>query len=177
MSQVMAWKQGRRLMYTAMSLLVVWHTLAMLLESAPDSAIARSARRLLQPYLTLFRLSNHWGFFAPNVELGNQLRYVVEGAAGGRHTFVPTEKLSRFSPASIWFRDRYRSVMGSIEIFGDSLAAQLCREHASLDPISITFLEVEQKDFSPTDWLAGKRPLDPEFVDVQTLKTVRCPGK
>jgi hypothetical protein len=178
MSQVVRTKQGRqRLIYAAMSLLVVWHTLAMLLESAPSSVITLSLRVLFNPYLALFRLENQWGFFAPDVELGAQFRYVVEDAAGTRHTFVPAEKLSRFSPASIWFRDRYKLVSGSIDTYGDHFAAALCREHAALNPISITFLEIVQKDFSPADRLRGKHPLDSEFVDVNPLKTVQCQDK
>lgn len=178
MSQILTSKQGRqRLIYAAMSLLVVWHTVAMLLESAPRSTITRAARALFHPYLTLFRLDNNWGFFAPEVGLGAQFRYVVEDAAGTRHTFVPADKWSKFSPASIWFKDRYKIVMDAIETYGDGLAAALCREHASLNPVSITFLELEQKTFSPADRRRGKHPLDPEFVAVNMLKTVRCPGK
>jgi len=175
MPHLLTSKPGRqRLIYTAMSLLVVWHTLAMVVAASPDSAIMRSARLLFHPYLTLFRLENQWGFFAPNVDLGSQFRYVVEDAAGQRHTFIPADRLSRFHPTSIWVRDRYRTVMESIETHGDAAAASLCREHASLRPITITLVEIEQKDFLPADQLSGKHPLDPKFINEHTLKTVRC---
>jgi hypothetical protein len=171
-------KQGReRLTYAAMSLLVVWHTLAMLVASSPDSAMTRSVRLLFDPYLTLFRLDNNWGFFAPNVQTGVEFRYVVEDAAGTRHTFTPSDELSRFPPTWIWFKDHYKAVMESPETFGDAEAALRCREHASLRPTTITLLEIEQKAFWPEDRLRGKHPLDPELVDVHTLKTVRCPDR
>jgi hypothetical protein len=54
-----------RLACAAMSLLIVWHTLAMGIAPAPESAITASARPLFDPYLTLFRLDNNWAFFAP----------------------------------------------------------------------------------------------------------------
>ncbi len=178
MSQNLASNRWRpRLIYTAMSALLVWHTLAMLIGSAPISTITRAARQVFHPYLTLFRLDNQWGFFAPNIDTGAQFRYAVEDAAGVRHTFVPADKLSRLLPSSIWFRDRYRVVMRSIETYGGELAVAFCREHAALNPVSITFLEAEQKAFTPADRLRGKHPLDPEFVDVHALATVRCPGR
>jgi hypothetical protein len=167
------WRE--RLTYTAMSLLVVWHTLAMVVESSPDSVITRGARLLFHPYLSLFGLDNNWGFFAPNVNEGVQFRYVVEDAAGDRHTFIPADALSRFLPTSIWVKDRYKAVMTLPETYGDAAAASLCRDHASLHPVTITLLKIEQKDYWPEDRLNGKHPLDPEFVDVNTLKTVRCP--
>jgi hypothetical protein len=162
------------LAYAAMSLLVVWHTVAMVVAAAPESDITRAARPLFDPYLTLFRLDNQWGFFAPNVSTGSQFRYIVENADGNRQTFTPDERLSRFHPTSIWFRDRYVAVMERSETFGEAAAAALCQEHAALRPVSVTLLAVDQKAFGPADRLAGKHPLDPEFVNVVTLKTVRC---
>ncbi len=166
-----------RLAFAAMSLLVIWHTLAMAIASAPESMITTSARLLYHPYLTLFRLDNNWGFFAPTVELGGQFRYIVEDAAGQRHTFVPAEKLSRFLPTSIWFKDRYKDILEAIETHGQAAAAAFCLEHAALHPVAITFVELEQKDFSPADRLSGKHPLDPEFVDERTLEAIRCPAQ
>jgi hypothetical protein len=166
-----------RLAYAAMSLLVVWHTLAMALASAPESAVTASARPLFQPYLTLFRLDNNWGFFAPTVELGGQFRYIVEDAAGQRHTFIPAEKLSRFLPTSIWFKDRYKDIIESVQTHGQAATAAFCLEHAALRPVAITFVELEQRDFSPADRLSGKHPLDPEFVDERTLEAIRCPAR
>jgi hypothetical protein len=164
----------QRLAYMAMSALIVWHGLAMVVAASPDSAIARAARPLFGPYLTLLRLDNKWGFFAPNVDDGIQFRYVVEDASGQRHTFTPAEQLSRFHPTSLWIKDWYKTVMMFPDAHGEGAAATLCREHAALRPLSITLLEVEQKEFLPEHQLSGKHPLDPEFVTVNTLMTVRC---
>lgn len=175
MSHVSLPTRGRqRLAYAAMSLLVVWHGLAMVVAASPESAIARSARPLFDPYLTLFRLDNKWGFFAPNVDQGFQFRYVVEDASGKRHAFIPADQLSRFHPTSLWIKDRYKTVMMFPETHGEVAAAALCREHAALQPVSVTLLEVEQKEFWPEHQLSGKHPLDPEFVTINTLMTVRC---
>lgn len=169
------WRE--QLIYAAMSLLVAWHTLAMVVAVSPDSEITRAARALVQPYLTLFNLDNDWGFFAPEVELNDQFRYVVEDAAGRTHEFIPTDKFSRFDPRSIWLRDRYRAVVQSVDHYGDATVAELCREHVSLRPVAITLLAVEGKEFGPDDRRLGKHPLDPEFVTVHTLKTIRCPAQ
>jgi hypothetical protein len=164
------------LTYAAMSLLVVWHTLAMIIAVSPDSVLTQAARPLFDPYLTLFNLDNYWGFFAPDVGAGYQFRYVVEDAAGQQHVFIPTDKLSRFNPNSIWLRDRYRDIISSVDMYGDVTVAELCREHATLRPVAITLLEVEGKEFGPKDRRLGKNPLDPEFVTVHTLRTMRCPA-
>jgi hypothetical protein len=162
------------LTYAAMSALVAWHTLAMVIAAAPDSAIARSIRELFHPYLTMFRLDNKWGFFAPNVDQGYQFRYVVEDAAGQRHTFIPAANLSRLHPESMWIRDWYKTVIAFPEVYGDAAAAWLCRHHAAMNPKTVTLLEVEQQHFLPADRMSGPSPRAPQFIKVNTLKTVRC---
>lgn len=165
-----------RLAYAAMSLLLVWHSLAIVVAASPDNAITRSARLLFEPYLTLFRLKNEWSFYAPDVRVEPEFRYVVEDASGERHTFVPADKLSRYLPTNIWVKDWYIHVMDNPETYGEFVAAYLCREHASLHPVSITLLELDQNEFSPQAQLSGKHPFDPEFFDEKTLATVQCPN-
>ena len=163
------------LAYVAMSVLVVWHCIAMVVATAPDSQLTQSARALFDPYLTLFGLDQNWGFFAPDVPTGFQFRYTVEDAAGARHAFTPDEALSRFHPDSIWLRDRYKTVMRDPETYAQAAATAICREHAALRPVSVTLIDVEQNEFTPADRLQGKHPLDPEFVSVTELKAIPCP--
>lgn len=159
-----------------MSALLVWHCIAMVVATAPDSLLTHSARALFGPYLTLLRLDNNWGFFAPEVPTGYQFRYAVEDAAGKRHEFIPDQALSRFHPNSIWLRDRYKAVMQDHDTYADAAATAICREHAALRPVAVTLMQAEQKEFWPEDQLNGKHPLDPEFVNVTELKTVPCPA-
>ena len=165
-----------RLATMAMSVLVVWHTIAMVVATAPDSALTRSALSLMQPYLTLFRLDTGWAFFAPNVSRGWQLRYTLEDAAGNKHTFIPEDSVNRYHPSAIWTLDRYKEIMDSPDLYGEAAAEEFCREHAALRPVSITLLGVDQNEFSPEDRLDGKHPLDPEFIKVHTLRTIPCPN-
>lgn len=168
------WRE--RLIYTAMSVFVAWHTLAIVVAPAPDgSAIAQALRPMLHPYLTLFYLDSKWGFYAPGVDRGRQFRYVIEDAAGKRHTFEPIDELSWFHPAYWWFSAWYVAIMDTPEIHGDFAAALFCRKHASLHPISITLLGIQQEDFSREDLLSGKHPMDSDFITVNTLTTVECP--
>jgi hypothetical protein len=165
-------------LFAAMSLLIAWHTFVMVVAAAPpDSVIAKAARALVHPYLILLNLDNDWGFFAPDVGTSYQFRYIVEDAAGKRHGFIPTDKLSRFNPNSIWLRDRYGSIMHSVDTYGDAAVAELCREHVALRPVAVTLLGIEGKEFGPADRRRGKKPLDPEFVIPHLLKTIRCPAQ
>lgn len=173
----LTWAQRRRrLIYTAMSLLLVWHSVAIVVAASPDSVITRAASSLFEPYLSLFRLQNEWGFYAPYVRVEPEFRYVVEDASAQRYTFVPADKLSRYLPTDIWVKDWYIHVMDNPETYSEFVAAYLCREHASLHPVSITLLEIDQKEFSPQDQLSGKHPFDSEFLDKKTLATVKCPN-
>lgn len=174
LSTASRWRE--HLVYAAMSLLVVWHTLVMVVAAAPESAITKAARTVVHPYLTLFNLDNHWGFFAPDVGTTYQLRYIVKDASGQEHMFIPTDKLNRLSPTSIWLRDRYREVLNSVNMFGPAAVAELCREHSALRPTAITLLGAYGKEFGPDDRRRGKNPLDPEFVIVRAIRTISCPG-
>jgi hypothetical protein len=172
-------KQWReRLVYAAMSVFVVWHTLAMVIAPAPDeSELVKSVRGLVQPYLVLFNLNNHWDFFAPNISENSVFRYVVKDSSGVGHTFTPMSKWSWFTPHSIWFHDWYESVVDEPDLYADTFAKFLCREHAELKPVSVVLQNVTGREFAPADLLNGKHPLDPEFVDVEPVKNVKCPGQ
>jgi hypothetical protein len=175
----MIWKPWReRLLYLAMSVFVVWHTLAIVVAPAPDSSVmVQSLRRLLHPYLSLFRLDNKWDFYAPNIGKGHQFRYIVEDAAGTSRTFMPTDDLNPYHPMHWWFRAWYDAIIDQPDVYGDAAAARLCRQHAALQPVAVTLLSLEEKDFSPADHLSGKHPLDSDFVTVNTLKRVKCPDR
>jgi hypothetical protein len=175
MAQVSVAHPARRiLIYSGMWFIVVWQSLAMIVSVTPESALSSFVRPIFDPYLTLFRLENGWGFFAPNVEQGLQFRYVVEDASGARHEFTPTDKLSRYDPTWIWMSDRFRMVMFEPEKYGDAFGQSVCREQAALNPVSVTLIAVDQERFWPEDWSAGNNPLDPAFVKQRTFKVVRC---
>jgi hypothetical protein len=159
-----------------MSLLLVWHSVAIVVAASPDSVIMRAASSLFEPYLSLFRLQNEWTFFAPDVRVEPEFRYVVEDGSAQRRTFVPADKLSKYLPTDIWVKDWYIHVMDNPDTYSKFVAAYLCRQHASLHPLSITLLETDQREFSPQDQLSGKHPFDPEFLDTKTLATVQCPN-
>jgi hypothetical protein len=171
-------KQWRsRATYLAMSVVVAWHSLAIVIAPMPESsATARSLRALLQPYLSLLRLDNKWNFFVPP---GNftHLRYVVEDADGQQHVFIPAEAPSgSIARYAMWreFKYLYEGVMEIPDVRAGPIAAILCREQASLKPASITFLQVQELDFTPDDYLQGHRRFDPQFISVAPLATVKC---
>jgi hypothetical protein len=165
-----------RLTYAAMSLFVAWHSLAMIVAPAPQtSELTRGLRAVFTPYLHLFALDNNWSFFAPEVGKDSILRYVIKDDAGVEHTFDSDADLNWLYPSSIWFRAWYFSLLDSPDDFAEEFAARFCREHAELRPAAIMLREVELQDYGPLDRLAGKGPLDPEFIKVTDIKSFACP--
>ena len=168
-------KLRQRLAYAAMSAFVAWHSLAMVIAPAPDSEVTNLARVVLQPYLTFFRLDNQWDFFAPTVGEGSRLRYDIMDKTGKVHAFLPADELSWYHPGFLWFRSWYYRIIDDPENYADNAAAVLCRKHAALQPLAITFYDVQEEPFTPEDYLAGKQRMDPGFFTVRMLRGVRCP--
>jgi hypothetical protein len=167
----------QRLTYAAMSILLAWHTFAMVIGPAPESPATDVAHALAQPYLTLFGLQHPWDFFAPTVDAGYHFSYVIEDNVGAKRIFTPADRLNNLHPTSIWMKDRYTKIMSMPKVYGDAAGAALCFEHASLNPVSVTLLENRHQDFGPGDLLSGKHASDAEFVRTKTLRTVTCPGR
>ena len=166
-----------RLTYVAMSAFVAWHTAATVIAPAPDvSALVQALRVPFYPYLVFFRLDNMWDFFAPNVGRTPEFRYIIEDTRGNHHPFMPSRELNWFHPSFFWSNSWYEAIMNTPEIYADSAAAIFCHKHASLHPVSVIFLQAEVEDFTQKDHLAGKHPMDPEFVTVTTVKRVACTG-
>jgi hypothetical protein len=171
----MIWNRWRpRLIYLVMSAFVAWHALALVIAPVPSSSeLVDATRAILQPYLTLLRMDNPWSFFAPTIA-GAELRYTVEDAAGTSTEFGSAEKTSWFHPEHLWLKDWNYSIIDNPELYAEHAGELLCRQHASMHPVSITFVQREHSGFRPEDWLNGKRPLDPEFTRETTVQTVQC---
>jgi hypothetical protein len=171
-------KWRRRLTYVAMSLLLGWHTVAVLIAPAPDNSEAVQAlKEIFDPYISLLRLDSGWGFFAPSIGRHNQFRYIVEDAAGTERTFIPTEEpAASLAHYVMWreFKYMYEGVMQEPEERGDAFGAMLCRRHAAIRPVSVTIVEIQEKDFWREHVLRGKHPMDPEYTEANPLKRVEC---
>jgi len=176
-TSVAATPRRGRLALIAMSALLIWHTAAMIIGPSPPSAIADASRVVLEPYMTLLRLDNVWGFFAPNVKLGSHFSYVVEDTQGKTTTFTPADTLNRFHPNYIWVRDRYTRIMEQPDVHGDTTGAELCLKHASLNPVRVSLLQRAQRPFGPHDQMDGQHPYSPGFVTEKTVRTINCPGR
>ena len=169
----------QRLTYTAMSVLIAWHSLAIVVAPMSGSSVtAQGLRALLQPYLTLFRLDNSWDFFSPSVNSSPsgslRLSYVIENEAGKKLGFMPEAEYSRLEPRYFWFRGWHFAVISNPEDYADIAAAYYCRKHAALHPVSITLFSVQDKEFTLHDFLAGKQRWDPGFFTVNPIKLAKC---
>jgi hypothetical protein len=166
---------AKRLLYALMSLFVAWHTFAIVVAPAPrESESTQSLQALVYPYIHLLTLGDRWDFYAPSVDRGHQLRYSVRAAGGKTYDFVPYEELNWHHPAYWWFRAWYDAVLDSPQDYGDNIGAFLCQKHSALKPLGVTLFKAEELAFTQADYLAGKRPLDSEFVTVTMLRRVRC---
>ena len=164
-----------RLIYLAMSLFIAWNVMSMIIAPAPEnSPTVQSLRPLFRPYWALFRLESPWSFFEAVARVP-QFRYVIEGADGKEHTFVPVEEFSWYHPRYNWFERIYWAIMDSPDTFGDHFVASLCRQHAALKPVRIAFQAVTGGEYRPEDELRGHRPMDAEFVTVDTFVYADCP--
>lgn len=149
--------------------------MSMVIAPAPENnATLQSLRPLFLPYWSLFRLQNTWGFFE-NINRSAQFRYVIEDAEGKEHTFVPVDEFNWYHPRYSWFERTYWAIMENPELYVDYFAAFFCRQHAALKPVAITLQLVRENEFQPEDQLRGHKPLDPEFVTVDTLLHDACP--
>ena len=164
-----------RATYAALSAFLAWHTLGLLIAPARESYMSNSLRALLQPYLTFLSLDNQWDFFAPTVGEGSRLRYVIQDRSGKNHAFLPAEELNWFHPNFHWLRSWYYRIIDDPDHYGDDAAARFCRKHAALQPLAITFYEIQEERFTRDDYLRGKDRTDPEFFTVKMLRGIRCP--
>ena len=169
-------KLRERLSYVAMSAFVAWHTIAMVIAPAPDSDVTLLARVALQPYLTFLRLDNQWDFFAPTVGEGSRLRYDIQDRTGKTHAFLPADELHWYHPNFLWFRSWYYRIIDDPDNYAEDAAAVLCRKHAALQPLAITFYEIAEERFTREDYLSGKKRMDPGFFTVRMLRGIRCPA-
>jgi hypothetical protein len=172
-----AWRE--RLTYTVMSVFLAWHSLAIVVAPAPSSVMVQVLRGVLQPYLSLLRLDNVWNFFAPTFgSMGmSQFSYVIEDKTGKQLNFTPEAEFGRLHPRFFWFRGWYDAIIDNPDDYAVIAASLYCRKHATLNPVSITLLEIEENEFKRTDFFAGKHRWDSEFVTVKTIKQVKCPAE
>jgi hypothetical protein len=163
-----------RILYAVGSLFIGWHVIAMLLAPLPDrNGIVLSFRGLFQPYLSFFGLDTTWDFFSP-IGMGHQFRYTIEDADGKEHTFAPIEEVNWLLPERRWYERAFTELMNDPETYGAYFAALYCRKHASLKPVSILLVEMQEQRFWPKDQIAGKRPYDPPFVLANPLMRADC---
>jgi hypothetical protein len=80
-----------------------------------------------------------------------------------------------YHPAIFWVRSWHYAIIDESERYAETAGLMLCQKHAALHPVSITFVEYKQGKFTPQDHLAGKHPMDLEFVTVDPFKLITCP--
>jgi hypothetical protein len=173
---VTAAKRRNRLLYAVGSLFLAWHTVSMVLAPVPDrNTIVQSFRDLFQPYLSFFGLDTTWDFFSP-IGIGHQFRYTIEDADGREHAFTPIADVNWLLPERRWYERMFTELMNDPDTYGKHFAAVYCRKHASLRPVSILLVEMQEQRFWPRDHMSGKRPDSPPYVIPNPLLRADCPS-
>lgn len=163
-----------RLISLVASLFLAWHVVAVVIAPLQESnALVDPLRAIYRPYLNLVGLDTTWDFFSP-IGKGHQFRYVVEDNDGNEHTFIPIKDFFWYFPGHRWFERVYQTIMTYPDTYAEFFGDLYCREHASMQPVAVRLLEIQEKDFRPADHLRGDHPLDPDFVTVNTLLRVIC---
>jgi hypothetical protein len=164
-----------RLSYSLMSILLAWHTTAMLIAPAPKSYLTEAARVVFSPYLEMFGLDNPWDFYAPVVGHGRVFRFTIEDKDGKTHTYTPINDVNWLLPSYWWLTAWYEAIWRTPEIFGSSFIATVCEKYEALRPVSVRLIGIQQKAFTPDDYLNGHQPLDDDFVTESDLGGAQCP--
>jgi hypothetical protein len=152
-----AWQE--RLTYATLSTILGWHTFVMVVAPAPANDLTRSAQTILGPYVALYQLKHPWGFFAPAIGLGYELRYTIKDTSGIGQSFLPAKGVNAYHPASWWYSEWQNKVIAYPEIYAERMLEILCHQHQTLHPVSIKLFMINQLPFSRADFLAGKRPM------------------
>ena len=106
---------------------------------------------------------------------GSRLRYDIMDRTGKVQAFLPADEERWYHPGFLWFRSWYYRIIDDPDTYGDNAAAVFCRKHAALQPLVITFYEVQEEKFTREDYLSGKSRMDPGFFTVRMLRGIRCP--
>ena len=158
----------------AASVFVVCHLLVAVVAVAPDWRPVLALRRLVRPYAAPLLYEQPRSFFAPNPDPGRHVRYEIESAGGARHAFRLSEDLEREDPAFLRVALFYRGILPVNPARAIAVARSLCRKHADLAPVAVTFTVRYQLALRPETYLAGHRPLDEPFVRSQALAPIAC---
>jgi hypothetical protein len=153
----------------------LWHILVLAAGPAPGSHTLSRVWPYLKPYLTFSHLENYWAFFAPNPSAGSVARYVLQDAEGNVTWHKFTEVQRRSSPRFL----RHTSVQNDLEWpsgwFRWAFADWLARQHADLRPKYVQFVLCHQRPVYRDDWLAGRRPLEDDFMTPTYSEVIELP--
>jgi hypothetical protein len=169
----MRWRT--RLIYSLMSIVVAWHATAMLIAPAPKTYATEAARIVFGPYLQLLGLDNPWDFYAPAVGYGRVFRYVIEDKDGKEHTYTPINEVNWLLTSYWWSTAWYEAIWRAPQALGGPFVEMVCQKHKLLHPVSVRLIGIQQKDFTPNDYLNGHRPLDDDFFAENDLGAAQCP--
>ena len=156
------------------SLFVVWHAFALVVAPFPPSYLSGSVHAAIFPYLSVLYLDTDWNFFAPTPAPGRFVRYVIQARDGSSHAFRLTED-RRPGPSAMRLRKVYDGIHQDRPEHYASVGRFLCRRHAGLEPVTVTFSVHRQIPITPEAYVAGRRPLDADLVEMETLPPVSCP--
>jgi len=164
-----------------LSLFIIWHMVGIAIVGPFDRSFMRDGlMKVYQPYLATFHLNQSWPFYAPNPFPGSILNYQTISSAGEAETYPLTQARAKFNHAYFRYTNFYAYLFSDPEYtrkkgYDKSVANYLCSKHQNQDVVSVKFILLNQKMFTRDDYLAGKRPLDKEFLRESVFGPYSCP--
>jgi hypothetical protein len=130
---------------------------------------------VFQPYLTLTGIDTTWDFFSP-LSRSYLFQYAIEDADGQQHIYTPIADVSWLTPNHRWDERIFATLISTPTLIGDYFTKEFCRQHAALKPVSVTLLYLDENDYWPQDYFAGKqRTTDPANYTLTPLLRAACP--
>lgn len=177
----MQWsKRARAAGFFLLSLFIIWHSVGIVIVGPFDKSYMRDGlMKVYQTYLATFHLNQSWPFYAPNPVLGSILNYQTVSSTGDIKTYPLTQAREKFDHAYFRYTNFYAYLFSNPKYsrkkgYDKSVARYLCSQHRGEDVVSINFILMNQKRFTRDDYLAGKRPLDDEFLNETKFGPYLC---
>ena len=169
----------RSIGFILLSIFLVWHAIGITIVGPFSQSYLRDGlMKVYQGYLGVFHLDRSWPFYAPNPFLGSILKYQTVSQSGETKNYPLTQAREKYEHAYFRYTNFYAYLFSDPDYskkrgYDKSVARYLCAQHLE-DIVQIKFILLKQKMFTRNDYLAGKQPLDSEFLEEKIFGPYDC---
>ena len=163
-----------------LTVFLVWHAVGIsIVGPFSRSSLRDGLMNLYQDYLAFFHLDRSWPFYAPNPFPGSILSYETVSYSGDTKSYPLTQARDKFDHAYFRYTNFYAYLFSdpkytALRGYDKSVARYLCRQHRAENLTAINFVLLTQTAFTNKDYIAGKHPLDSDFLERSTFGPYNC---